>query len=263
MGEANAIAMSTRSANSEPSVVKSAGRVLRILEYFDSVQREACVSEISRTLEWPQSSTSVLLKSLVSLGYLQNDRYRRTYRPTRRVCLLGNWVDPALVRQGELLMQADELARRTQKTVIIATMNGLKVQHIYLNRSQDDRSTSAPSHIGMHCSLATTALGKALLAGHYDKHVSQLLWRINGERSDHEPLINIPALLAELQEGRKHGSFMGYGSDSSRYGIATLLDRKQQLLSIGLEQSSPFSEDDVHEYSELLRNIASIPDAGV
>src|SRR3546814_7873609 len=115
----------------------------------------------------------------------------------------------------------------------------------------------------MHCALATTALGKALLAGHDDKHVSQLIWRINGERSDHEPLINIPALLAELQQGRKHGSFMGHGSDSSRYGIATLLDRKQQLLSIGLEQSSPFSEDDVNEYSELLRNIASIPDAGV
>src|SRR3546814_17492015 len=95
MGEANAIAMSTRSASSEPSVVKSAGRVLRILEYFDSVQREACVSEISRTLKWPQSSTSVLLKSLVSLGYLQKDRYRRTYRPTRRGSLLGHCLAPA------------------------------------------------------------------------------------------------------------------------------------------------------------------------
>src|SRR3546814_19151587 len=84
MGEANAIAMSTRSASSEPSVVKSAGRVLRILEYFDSVRREACVSEISRTMKWTQSSTSVLLKSLVSLGYLQHDRFRRTYRQIGR-----------------------------------------------------------------------------------------------------------------------------------------------------------------------------------
>src|SRR3546814_3014450 len=130
MGEANAIAMSTRSASSEPSVVKSAGRVLRILEYFDSVQREACVSEISRTLKWPQSSTSVLLKSLVSLGYLQNDRFRRTYRPTRRVCLLGNWVDPALVRQGALLMQADELARRTHKTVIRSEEHTSEIQSL-------------------------------------------------------------------------------------------------------------------------------------
>src|SRR3546814_13983509 len=84
MGEANAIAMSTRSASSEPSVVKSAGRVLRILEYFDSVQREACVSAISRTLKWPQPSTSVLINSLVSLGYLPNDPFRRPSPPTKQ-----------------------------------------------------------------------------------------------------------------------------------------------------------------------------------
>ena len=262
MGEAKAIALPTRSAGSDASVVKSAGRALHILEYFDSVQREACVSEISRALKWPQSSTSVLLKSLVSLGYLQNDRYRRTYYPTRRVCLLGNWVDPSLVRQGKLLMQAEDLARRTQKTVTIATMNGLQVQHIYLNRSQDDLATSGPTHVGMHYSLARTALGKALLAGHHDKYVSQIIWRINAERPDHEPLINIPDLLAELQLGRKRGTFTGHGSDSSQFGIATLLDRKQQQLSIGLEQCEPISEADEANYSELLRTIASTPSAG-
>jgi DNA-binding IclR family transcriptional regulator len=128
-----------------------------------------------------------------------------------------------------------------------------------LNRSQNDLATSAPSHVGMHCSLARTALGKALLAGHSDKFISQLIWRINAERSDHEPLINIPTLLSELQHGRKRGWFTGDGSDSSRYGIATTLDRKQQLLSIGLEQVGPISEADEPAYSKLLRNIAAMP----
>jgi DNA-binding IclR family transcriptional regulator len=259
MNNAQAVAMVPRSAGTDASVVKSAGRALQILEYFDSVQREACVSEISRALKCPQSSTSVLLKSLVSLGYLQNDRYRRTYFPTRRVCLLGNWVDPALVRQGELLMQAEGLAKETQQTVIIATVNGLQVQHIYLNRSQKDPVTPVPSRIGMHCSLGRTALGKALLAGHSDKYISQLIWRVNAERSDQEPLIDIPTLLSELQQGRKRGWFTGDGSDSSRSGIATTLDRKQQLLSIGLEQVGPISEADEIAYSKLLRNIATMP----
>lgn len=259
MGNAQAIAMPPRSVGTDASVVKSAGRALQILEYFDSVQREACVSEISRALKCPQSSTSVLLRSLVSLGYLQNDRYRRTYYPTRRVCLLGNWVDPTLVRQGELLMQANELAKQTQQTVIIATINGLQVQHIYLNRSQNGSATSGPSHVGMHRSLAGTALGKALLAGHSDKYVSQMVWRINAERSDHEPSINIPALLSELQQGRKRGWFTGDGSDSSRYGIAATLDHKQQLLSIGLDQVGPISEADELAYSKLLIDIAAIP----
>jgi DNA-binding IclR family transcriptional regulator len=247
---------SPRGPSAEASVVKSAGRALQILEYFDSVQREACVSEISRALHCPQSSTSVLLRSLVHLGYLQNDRHRRTYYPTRRVPLLGNWVDPTIVRQGELLLHADELAARTGQTVAIATINGTRAQYIYVNRPKNEPAGFDISHAGMHCPLARTALGKALLAGHSDKHVSQLAWRINGERAEDEPLIPASELLNELEQGRKLGWFTGEGADSSKSGVAVLLDRKQQLLSIGIEQRGAMSESQAQNYAELLKNLA-------
>lgn len=236
-------------------IVKSAGRALQILEYFDSVQREACVSDISRALQYPQSSTSVLLRSLVQLGYLQNDRYRRTYYPTRRVPLLGNWVDPAIVRQGELLMHADELAARTGQTIIIATINGLQAQYIYVNRPQKELAGFDDLHVGAHCPLARTALGKALLAGHSDKHISQLTRRINSERLEYEPLIPASELLAELEHGRKLGWFSGEGVDSSQSGIAVMLDRKQQLLSVGIEQQGEMSDAQALNYAELLKNL--------
>src|SRR3546814_12336581 len=51
------------------SVVKSAGRALQILEYFDDARREANMIDISRALHYPESSTSILLRSLVALGY--------------------------------------------------------------------------------------------------------------------------------------------------------------------------------------------------
>ena len=246
-----------RVAGTEASVVKSAGRALQILEYFDSVQREACVSEISRALQCPQSSTSVLLRSLVHLGYLQNDRYRRTYYPTHRVSLLGNWVDPAMVRQGELLMRADELAARTGQKVVIATLNGLRAQYIYVNRPQTEPGGFDVFHGSVHCALARTALGKALLAGHSDKHISQLTWRINSERSEHEPLIHASDLLAELGCGRDLGWFVGEGADNAQSGVAVMLDRKQQLLSIGIEQRGPMSEADTLSYANLLKNLAT------
>lgn len=252
---------SPRAAGTDASVVKSAGRALQILEYFDSVQREASVSEISRALHCPQSSTSVLLRSLVNLGYLQNDRYRRTYYPTRRVSLLGNWVDPVVVRQGELLMHADALAAQTGQTVVIATVNGLRAQYIYVNRPQGEPADFDAFHVGVHCPLARTALGKALLSGHNDKLVSQLTWRINGERSEHEPLIHASELLAELECGRKRGWFAGEGADSSRSGVAVLLDRKQQLLSIGIEQRGPIPEAQALHYAELLKRLAAAAQA--
>lgn len=248
---------SPRAGGTEGAVVKSAGRALQILEYFDSVQREACVSEISRALQCPQSSTSVLLRSLVHLGYLQNDRYRRTYYPTRRVSLLGNWVDPFIVRQGHLLMHADELAARTGQTVVIATINGLRAQYIYVNRPEQEPADLDIFHVGLHCSLARTALGKALLAGHSEKQVSQLTWRINSERSEHEPLIHASELVTELECGRKLGWFVGEGADSSHSGVAVMLDRKQQLLSIGIEQRAPIPEIQALNYAQLLKDLVA------
>ena len=49
-------------------------------------------------LRW--RSASMLLRSLVSLGYLHYDPCARTYQPTSRVGLLGSWVEPALLRGG-------------------------------------------------------------------------------------------------------------------------------------------------------------------
>lgn len=259
MANAHALSASTpsRAAGSDASVVKSAGRALQILEYFDAVRREACVSEISRALQCPQSSTSVLLRSLVHLGYLQNDRFRRTYYPTRRVSLLGNWVDPTIVRQGELLMHADALAARTGQTVVIATINGLRAQYIYVNRPQKGAGSAESFHAGAHCPLARAAIGKALLARHDDKYVSQLTWRMNGERLEHQPLIHAPTLLAELECGRQRGWFAGEGIDSSSSGVAVTLDRKQQWLAVGIEQRDPMPEAQMLNYADMLQNLVA------
>ena len=257
MANLQALSAPPRCAGADPSVVKSAGRALQILEYFDSIQREASVSEISRALHCPQSSTSVLLRSLVHLGYLQNDRYRRTYYPTRRVSLLGNWVDPAIVRQGTLLTHANDLARRTQRAVVIATINGLQAQYIYVNATHDATAHFDSLHLGMHCALARTAMGKALLAGHDDKYASQLIWRVNGDRAQHEPLIHVPTLLADLDAGRSRGWFIGEGSDRTRSGVAVTLDRKQQLLSIGIEQEGPMPEEQAIHFAGLLKDLAA------
>lgn len=259
MANAHALpaSLSPRNAGSDASVVKSAGRALQILEYFDVVQREACVSEISRALHCPQSSTSVLLRSLVHLGYLQNDRFRRTYYPTRRVSLLGNWVDPTIVRQGELLMHADALAARTGQAVVIATINALCAQYIYVNRPQTEAGGAESFHVGAQCPLARVALGKALLAGHDDKHVLQLTWRMNGERLEHEPLIHAPTLLTELECGRQRGWFAGEGVDSSWSGVAVTLDRKHQWLAVGIEQRGAIPEAQMLHYADLLQNLAA------
>src|SRR3546814_5492035 len=86
----------------EQKTVKSAGRVLEILEYFDDLQRQSTVMEIADALGYPQSSTSALLRSLVGMGYLNYDAHARTYITSSRVALLGSWVNRSEEHTSEL-----------------------------------------------------------------------------------------------------------------------------------------------------------------
>ena len=113
-------------------VVKSARRVLEILEYFDDMQRPATVMEVAGALDYPQSSTSALLRSLARLGYLNHDSRARTYVSTVRTALLGSWVNAEFVRGGPVIEMMQELNRRTGDNVVLAVRNGLQCQYVHV-----------------------------------------------------------------------------------------------------------------------------------
>src|SRR5271170_3404827 len=112
--------------------IKSARRVLEILEYFDRDHRTVTVMDMSRSLAYPQSSTSELLRCLTRLGYLHYNRVRGTYTPTARVALLGSWVEPTLFRGGTVLTALDHLAETVGETVALSTAVNYVVQHLHV-----------------------------------------------------------------------------------------------------------------------------------
>jgi DNA-binding IclR family transcriptional regulator len=66
--------------------VKSAQRVLELLEFFAEERRPAPVGVIAQALGWPQSSTSVLLKGLAETGFFDHDARAGLYAPTCASC---------------------------------------------------------------------------------------------------------------------------------------------------------------------------------
>ena len=79
--------------------VKSAARTLEVFELFSERRCPLRLHDIHSALDYPQSSTTNLLKSMVMLGYLSYSRVTRTYLPTNRVALLGNWLPSFLYGQ--------------------------------------------------------------------------------------------------------------------------------------------------------------------
>jgi DNA-binding IclR family transcriptional regulator len=185
-------------------VVKSAGRVVQILEYFDEIQRPANVVEISEMLKLPQSSTSALLRSLVAMGYLYFDRMARTYLPSCRVALLGNWVNSPLFMGGVALRCMEELQQKTGDAIVLAIRNGVWAQYIHvlqatsMARLQVTRGALRP--------IAASGTGYALLSTLPDTEVKKIAHRINAEaRTGTTRPVNTEELLQAIAEVRRTG----------------------------------------------------------
>lgn len=203
------------------SVVKSAKRVLEIFEYFAGRQAPATVMEVSRELGYPQSSTSALMESLLSLGYLSYDRYSRQFNPTLRIAFLGNWVHDNTYSDGNLLRTMIGLQQRTGDTVILGLQNDLHVQYI--------QSIQAISPLRLHVRagtlrpLARAALGKMLLSSKPDAEIRALLIRINAAEPAPANRITLAELMEDMRRCRKDRYFMSDGSVTPGAGVIAML----------------------------------------
>lgn len=248
--------VATRPALPE-GVVKSAGRVLAILEYFDEIQRPANVVEIAETLRLPQSSTSALLRSLATIGYLHFNRAARTYLPSCRVALLGNWVNSSLFTEGTVQRCMEELRSKCGNTVILAVRSGIWSQYIHVLQPTGTKRLHVPR--GALRPIGASGTGYAILGNLPDAEVRKVAHRINAEarlgQSDVEA-VDTDQLLEVVGEVRRLG--YSYTADLVTQGGALLamplpVTDGGQTLVIGLGGSSHSFQERRDELVALMR----------
>lgn len=220
----------------ESKLVKSAGRALEILEYFDDLQRHSTVMEIADALGYPQSSTSALLRSLVTLGYLNYDAYSRTYITSSRVALLGNWVNSPFFAEGAIISMMKELNEQTHNTVVVGMRNGLHVQYIHVIQA----ISPARLHVtlGTARPIASSGSGYAVLSTLTDAEVTRIVMRVNAEAPEGQPLIKVRELLEKLAVVREKGyaftcNVVTAGSGMIAAPLPRMPGQPQMILGIG------------------------------
>ena len=185
------------------SKVKSARRVIQVLEYFDEMRSDASVMDVARALDMPQSSTTELLKCLSDLGYLAYDPRVRRYMPTHRVALLGSWIQAPYLGEGRVVQMMEELGEKTRETIILGEPSGQVVRYIYVVPSRQ----AMRLHVGPGTMrpIARSGLGKLFLTTYPPERVKDLLKRINADREPGERVISYAELESELEDIRTKG----------------------------------------------------------
>jgi len=183
--------------------VKSARRVLEVLEYFAERQRPATVEEIRTALDYPQSSTSVLLHSLATLGYLAQDVRTRQFLPTIRTALLGSWLIEEAGRARSPSAMMRRLSAATGDLILLGSRQGMKA--VYVKVVQATNPIRFYMKQGAARPLCATAIGRALLSDKSDKEIGAIVRRANAERAPDEPHLLASEVVEAIRLDRKRG----------------------------------------------------------
>jgi DNA-binding IclR family transcriptional regulator len=236
--------------------VKSAVRVLEVLEFFDRVQREATVGEVARALGYPVSSTSMLLANLLELGYVRHGADQRSYFPTPRVTLLGSWVEPLLQPQGEILRMMSDLSEATGETIILAAPTRDQAQYLHVVPA----TTTMRMHVGPGTQrpLVSSGLGRVLLSTMPEERVRQLVMRHNdGPFVQDEGRVSLAALQRELSGIRTRGYAVilrGVTPGAALVGMILPLELSGLPLAVGIGGWARGMRARQQEYVQLLRD---------
>jgi len=185
------------------STVKSARRVLEIFEHFAEKHEPATVGELALRLGYPQSSTSVLLKSLLTLGYLQYDASTRAYRPTMRVMLLGSWVHDEILGQSSVMARLEKLHQEFGHSVIVGMLQGIHVRYVVTLCGEQSGLPQFPT--GTLRPACRAAVGKILLARRSNTEVALIVRRTNAQETDPRYRQPEPRVLKDIERCRQRG----------------------------------------------------------
>ncbi len=154
-------------------MVKSADRVMQILEAIGSSEEGKTHGELSSTLHIPKSSLSLLLANLVDREYLSLSGTDRRYALGPQVLVLASRYLSSLdiVQLGQPVLK--KITRAIDESAEIAIKRG----HEIIIISKEDRSQplSRMIQLGDRAPIYATAAGKAILAHLSDDEIDQYI----------------------------------------------------------------------------------------
>lgn len=201
--------------------VKSAQRVLELLEFFAEWRRPSTVKEISGGLQYPQSSTSILLKCLHEAGFFDHDERSGMYSPNIRLALATAWIGDQLFSERSLLHLMQQIQTACGHTVMIGKQDRLHVRYLHVLQSTRDNTMRA--EIGSLRPLFRSASGRMLLTTKTEREMSLLLRRTNAMESDPALRVEEAAARGEREAALRQGFAISMGSSQPGAGALAIL----------------------------------------
>lgn len=193
------------SARRRARPVKSADRVLDILELLAAEPQGLTLSRISDKLGIARSSAHGLVHTLLQRGYLtHHDAERKTFRLGVRLIQLGLNVGDRLELRETARPVLERLVDATHDTALLVVPD--RGELLYVDKIVSDaRDVRTDPRTSARRPLQCSSLGKALLASLHDEEVLAVVERVGLPRATVFSIVDRDVLLADLAATRRRG----------------------------------------------------------
>lgn len=181
----------------------SVQKTFQILELLNSSTRGWNISEISRKLNIPKSTTHVLVSTLDQLGYVKKCQYSRRFQLSTKMFGLGQKALTATPLPEVSLSHIRHLVQETQLTAHVGIIE--KNQIVFVQKADGPGFIKFDTYIGKCSDLHCTGLGKALLAFQTDETIQSLLSGYTFNRFTKKTICSKAAFMTELAHVREVG----------------------------------------------------------
>jgi DNA-binding IclR family transcriptional regulator len=183
--------------------VQSLGRAFGILEEVARHRDGIGLAELSKLVGLHNSTTFHLAKTMVSLGYLRQEKDSKRYRIGRPLFALAASALDEIEMVNVATPVLEDLSRETSESAHFAVRMGDAV--VVIARTSGPGAFQLTDRVGVVRPAHCTALGKIILASLRPEQLKRFLERVDLKPSTEKSITDIPALMKEIAEIKHSG----------------------------------------------------------
>jgi IclR family transcriptional regulator, KDG regulon repressor len=181
--------------------VQSLGRAFAILEEVARHREGIGLAELSKLVGLHNSTTFHLAKTMVSLGYMRQERDTRRYRVGRPLFALAASALDEIEMVNLATPVLEDLSRETGESAHFAVRMGDAV--VVIARTSGTGAFQLTDRVGVVRPAHCTALGKIILASLRPDQLKRFLERVELKPSTNKSITDQSQLLREITEIRR------------------------------------------------------------
>ena len=183
--------------------VQSLGRAFSILEEVAHHREGVGLAELSKLVRLHNSTTFHLAKTMVSLGYIRQEKDTKKYRVGRPLFALAASALDEIEMVNVATPVLEDLSRETGESAHFAVRMGDAV--VVIARTSGPGAFQLTDRVGVVRPAHCTALGKIILASLRQDQLTRFLERVDMKPSTKKSITDTAVLVREIAEIKRTG----------------------------------------------------------